>query len=307
MCFDEAALPLSPIYLAGPTASGKSRLAIALAQHLNGEIVNADAFQLYQGIPICSAQPSTEDLATLPHHLYGILNMAETCDAARYASLAQPVIEDVLSRGKVPIITGGSGLYIKALTHGLSQLPSDPNLRNELALLTGEQRVQQLLALDPAAEQTVNLRNDRYVSRALEICLLTGQPQSSLRKSWAESDITFRGIVLQWESETLSERILQRTHLMLDAGLINEVQNLPPDTSVTAEKAIGVKQVRAYLHGDASLEQTIEAIHFSTRQYARRQRTWFRREKSFTPLPITPAMTSADIDQAALEILHSHS
>lgn len=307
MSFDEISSPLSPIYLAGPTASGKSRLAISLAQHLNGEIINADAFQLYRGIPICSAQPAAEDLATVPHHLYGVLDLAETCDAARYTRLAQPVIEEVLSRGKVPIITGGSGLYIKALTHGLSQLPSNQKLRDELALLTSEQRVQQLLALDPAAEQTVNLRNDRYVSRALEICLLTGQPQSTLRKTWAESDITFRGVVLQWESETLSDRILQRAHLMLDAGLISEVQNLPSDTSVTAEKAIGVKQVRAYLNGEASLEQTIEAIHFATRQYARRQRTWFRREKSFTPLPVTPAMTSDAIDHAALEILRAHS
>ncbi|WP_166442748.1 tRNA (adenosine(37)-N6)-dimethylallyltransferase MiaA [Phragmitibacter flavus] len=294
---------MSPIYLVGPTASGKSALAIALANHLDGEIVNADAFQLYQGMPICTAQPSASDFAQAPHHLYAVLPAEQTCDAARYADLARPIIQQIQDRGRTPLIVGGSGLYLKALTHGLSDLPSDPTLRETLAAFTTEERVAQLLALDPQSAETVNLRNDRYVSRALEICLLTGQPQSQLRQAWKiQSAPTFTGLILQWPRPGLNDRILQRTRAMISAGLLEEISALP-SLSTTAARAIGIREVQSHLRGELTLDETITAIEIATRQYARRQEKWFRRESGFIPLPVDHTHTPDQILQTALAAL----
>ncbi len=295
---------LSSIYLAGPTASGKSALALALAQTLAGEIVNADAFQLYSGLEICTAQPTVAERALVPHHLYGTLPPTDTCNAGRYATLAQPIITDILARGKVPIITGGSGLYLKALTHGLSPLPSDDAIRAQLAPAPLEEKVAELLRLDPNAAHTVNLRNDRYVTRALEICLITGEPQSRLRTAWDrdQTQPEFTGLCLLWDRDVLNARIDQRVRHMFSDGLIAEVQALP-ELSGTAEKAIGVPEVSRFLAGDATLEETIAAIQLATRQLAKRQRTWFRRESGFQTLPVSSDHTIDSMLQGALRLV----
>lgn len=274
-------LPDSTFFITGPTASGKSALAIALAEYVGGEIVNADAFQLYAGMDILTAKPAAADFARVPHHLYGVIPLTEACDAQRYHSLAVPVIQDIAARGRVPIVVGGSGLYIKALTHGLSPLPAaSPELRAQLKQLAADEQVTQLLQLDPAAATTVNLRNPRYVERALEICLLTGQPQSGLRSSFAQAEPQVSGVIFVWDREALYRRINQRTLDMFAAGLIEEVRTTGP-LSPTAEKAIGVREVRAHLAGQVPLPDTIAAIQQSTRHYAKRQITWFRRERCF--------------------------
>jgi len=294
-----------PLFLAGPTASGKSALAVLLAEKLNGEIINADAFQLYNGMPICTAQPDGEALQRAQHHLYAVLALHETCDAARYAEMAKAAIAEVQARAKLPIVVGGSGLYIKALTHGLSDLPSDESLREELAQLTAEERVTRLLALDPLAAETVNLRNDRYVSRALEICLLTGQPQSALRQAWKQAvPPDFNGILLHWQRPELNQRIAQRTHMMVQAGLIEEIASLPPLSS-TADRAIGVREVREHLAGQITVAQMTEAIEIATRQYARRQDKWFRREKGFKVLEMHGEMSAEQTLDSALALLSS--
>lgn len=281
--------------LTGPTASGKSAVALELAQRIGGEIVNADAFQLYRELPIVTAQPTTADLAQVPHHLYGVLSVSERCDAQRYHDLARPVIDDITARGKWPIVVGGSGLYVKALTHGLAPLPpvSDA-LRAEVAALTKEQRVARLLALDPEATRNVPLENDRYVSRALEVCLATGTPQSQLRTQWQQHQPQFHGALLQRERSHLLQRIQQRTHAMFTSGLIQEVAALPRDCP-NAEKAIGVQQVREHLAGRITLMQAQEAIHIATRQYAKRQMTWFRRETGYVTVEASPTSTSAEL------------
>jgi tRNA dimethylallyltransferase len=276
---------IEPFYLVGATASGKSALAMALAEHVDGEIVNADAFQLYRGMDICTAQPSPEDLRRVPHHLYGVIDPRETSDAQRYCEMAQPVIRDIAERGKVPLIVSGSGLYVKALTHGLSPLPNDPGLRARLEHLTAGERVSWLLHRDPGAAQTVNLKNDRYVMRALEICLLTGERQSELRKAWSQAAPEYRGVRLVWDREALAARIQQRVRKMAEAGLVAEIAGLN-GLSATAEKAIGVREIRAHLAGEGTLEQALDSIALATRQYARRQDKWFRREKGFVPLAI---------------------
>ncbi len=274
-------LPDSTFFITGPTASGKTALAIALAKHLGGEIVNADAFQLYAGMDLLTAKPSPAELAQVPHHLYGVIPLTEACDAQRYHALALPIIEDIAARGRVPIVVGGSGLYIKALTHGLSPLPAaSPQLRGLFQHLSPGEKTLWLLQLDPEAATTVNLRNSRYVERALEICLLTGQPQSGLRRSFEQAEPKVNGVILTWDRETLYRRINQRTLGMFAAGLIEEVRALGP-LSPTAEKAIGVREIRAHLAGTVPLEETLAAIQQSTRHYAKRQITWFRRERCF--------------------------
>lgn len=274
-----------PFYVVGPTGSGKSALAIMLANLWGGEIVNADAFQLYQGLDICTAKPTAAECALAPHHLYGVLSPTELCDAAFFADLAKPVIADIASRGAVPIVVGGSGLYIKALTHGLSPLPSDEGLRRRLSHLTPGERVAWLLARDAHASETVNLKNDRYVTRALEICLLTGKRQSELRKAWKDRVPEYQGIQLAWERDALHERINRRVHAMVAAGLVEEIRKAT-ELSATAEKAIGVPEIREHLKGKVSLQDAIAAIQLATRQYAQRQVKWFRREKGFVPVEI---------------------
>lgn len=274
-------LPASTFFIAGPTASGKSAIALALAEEVGGEIVNADAFQLYAGMDVLTAKPSAADRKRVPHHLYGVLPLTESCDAQRYHSLAMPVIAEIAARRRVPIVVGGSGLYLKALTHGLSPLPAaSPLLREKFKHLSPGEKIIWLLQRDPEAATTVNLRNPRYVERALEICLLAGRPQSGLRRSFVEQEPQVSGIILEWDREKLYARINQRTLDMFAAGLTDEVAGLG-EMSPTAEKAIGVREVREHLAGRATLDQTIAAIQQATRRYAKRQITWFRRERCF--------------------------
>jgi tRNA dimethylallyltransferase len=296
-------LPESTIVLAGPTASGKSALALDLAERLDGEIVNADAFQLYTGLGILTAKPAQPDLARIPHHLYGALDVTVTSDAKRYSEMALPVIQEIAARGKTPLVVGGSGLYLKSLTHGLAPLPQgDSEMREQLRGRSLEAKVAELLTLDPEAFKTVNLRNERYVERALEICLLTGKPQSELRQSFQQIQPKVRGIVLSWERELLCRRIEARTRQMLASGAIEEVATLG-EASITACKAIGIREIQDHLAGRLSLEQTIEAITISTRQYAKRQATWFRREAGFQTICLDSSSTAQCILESALRLL----
>ena len=282
--------PPEPFYICGPTASGKSALALEIAAKLDGEIVNADAFQLYQGLEIVSAAPSADELASWPHHLYGVLGATESADAQRYVKLAKPVIEEIQARGKTPIITGGSGLYLKFLTHGAAPLPTaDATLRAEMAARPLEDLVAELEALDPLEAARTALQNRRFVARALEICLLSGQKASDLRDGWeaqtAAISSQLRGLVIQRSRANLHARIALRTRAMLVGGALEEVAALTA-VSTNCEKAIGFREIRALLAGEIDRASCEELLNAATRQYAKRQETWFRREKwlvSFTP------------------------
>ncbi|MBK1882569.1 tRNA (adenosine(37)-N6)-dimethylallyltransferase MiaA [Luteolibacter pohnpeiensis] len=276
------------IFVCGPTASGKSAYAIDLAEQIGGEIVNGDAFQLYRGLEILSAAPSLEDLARVPHHLYSQLEPTAKNDAQAYVNLANPVIAEVLSRGKTPIVTGGSGLYLKFLTHGASPLPTgDAEMRKQLDARPLEDLVAELTALDPEEAARTHLKNRRYVSRALEICLLSGQKASVLRDQWLSASQSrekqLNGRLISIPRPTLHARIAKRTRLMLTCGAIQEVDNLQ-SASDTLEKAIGFREIRSFLHGEISRETCEELINAATRQYAKRQETWFRREGWLTPV-----------------------
>lgn len=283
-----------PFYLCGATASGKSACALALAEKWGGEIINADAFQLYRGLEVLTAAPDNSEKSQAPHHLYSQFPLTEKFDAARYESLARPVITEVQGRGKVPLIVGGSGLYLKFLTHGRADAPSgDAKIRAELEALTVDTIFRRLQKLDPEEAARQNPQNRRHLTRALEICLITGGKASHLRKNFEDPGRTkkLRGIVLNWPREVLAQRIAQRTTLMLDHGAIDEVRNLPSD-SATVRQAIGVREIEAHLHGDLSLTECQERITISTRQYAKRQRNWFRRERWLTPIDASKGLDS---------------
>lgn len=269
------------LVIAGPTASGKSAVAAAVARHTGGEVVCADAYQLYAGLPILTAQPSAEELAAAPHHLYGCVPLTEEMDAAAYSRMAEECIAGIHARGRLPILCGGGGLYIKALTHGLAPLPpGDETLRAQLAAQPAEDLVAQLLALDPAAEQTVNLRNPRYVERALEICLLTGRPASELRSNFAAGPRPeFTGHLILPEREWLYTRVNARTLEMFAQGVVEEVRALDGlPLSATAAKTLGMREIQSLLAGEISESAAVEAIQQATRRYAKRQCSWFRRE-----------------------------
>lgn len=271
------------VFICGPTASGKSAYAIDFALKNNGEIVNADAFQLYRGLEILSAAPSDEEKAKVPHHLYGVLDPSVKNFAQAYVDLATPVIREIQSRGKTAVVAGGSGLYLKFLTHGASPLPTgDAKLRAELDSRSLEDLVAQLRELDPVEASRTALENRRYVSRALEICLLSGEKASTLRDNWESAtsarEAELRGFVIRRTRPDLHVRIAKRTDLMLSGGAIDEVRRLT-DASITFDKTIGVSEIRSYLAGEIDLSACRELITIATRQYAKRQETWFQREK----------------------------
>ncbi|MEM1084690.1 MAG: tRNA (adenosine(37)-N6)-dimethylallyltransferase MiaA [Verrucomicrobiota bacterium] len=298
--------PPAPLYLCGPTASGKSSLAVEIARQADGEVVNADAYQLYRGLETLTAAPTREQREIVPHHLFGVLDPDEGCDAMRFRELALPVIEEVLSRGKLPIVTGGSGLYLKFLTHGPSPLPTgDPAHRERLAALSLNELVERLKHLDPVEAARTDLMNRRYVTRAVEICELSGERCSDLRDRWetitADVGNKLRGIFIQRERADLHQRIHRRSAEMLD-GAIEEVAVLG-DASETLGMAIGYREVRELLDGGIDRETCVERIRTATRQYAKRQETWFRREAWLKPLvwapdaavPLNPALRLAGI------------
>jgi len=277
----------SPYYICGPTASGKSSLALEMAEKLDGEIINADAFQLYRGLEIVSAAPSMEERARVPHHLYGTLDPLESADAGSYMRMAKPVIHEIQSRGKTPVITGGSGLYLKFLSHGPAPLPmGDALLRAELDACPLGDLVARLRTLDPVEAERTALQNRRFVSRALEICILTGEKVSDLRDQWEsktrEISASLRGIVIRRTRPDLHARIAVRTRAMLHEGAVEEVAALE-NVSTNCEKAIGFREIRLLLAGEISSSVCEERINAATRQYAKRQETWFRREPWLQP------------------------
>lgn len=274
-------------FVCGPTASGKSARALEIAEQLGGEIVNADAFQLYRGVEVLTAAPGEKDREKLPHHLYGVLSPDQPVDAMAYLRLVTPVIGTLLSRGKTPVVTGGSGLYLKFLSHGPSPLPpGEPALREELDATPLDELVTRLQSLDPAEAARTDLRNRRYVSRALEVCLLAGVPCSTLRDDWEQATAAraskLRGIVLSPSRPELHGRIARRTRGMLDGGAIEEVASLG-EVAPGLEKAIGLREIRRLLAGEIDRAACGDLINAATRQYAKRQETWFRRERWLEP------------------------
>lgn len=295
---------MRPLYIAGPTGSGKSAIAAAFAARIGGEVVNADACQLYRRLEIVTAAPTEEDRRLAPHHLYGELDVAEECNAARYAALAKPVISSIMERGNCPIVVGGSGLYMKSLTHGLSDLPAADNaLRKQLDALSLRQLVNRLRQLDPDAADQVNLLNRRYVTRAVEISILAGRPMSEMKTSWDNASPDFDGIMINRDREELYARINVRAAEMVARGLTEEIRRLPQKLSITAARAIGISEIMGHLAGEMTLEQCIDSIKQASRRYAKRQLTWFKRESGFQKVCLKQ---TEDTDSVVMRILSLH-
>ena len=273
-------------FLAGPTAVGKTDLAVALAETCGGEIVGADAFQIYQGLDLLTAKPSREALARVPHHLIGSVPLTEPYHAGRYVEEAFGIIRQILARGRLPIIAGGTGLYLRALTRGLSDAPpADLTLRAELNTTPLPELLAQLQRLDPEAAVSIDCQNPRRVTRALEIVIQTGKPLSAFRQEW-DTAPAFQGLFVQRPREELHERIHRRTVAMFEHGVVEEVRQVFA-IGETAAQVLGWKPIQALLRGEISQATCLAEIETATRQYAKRQITWFRREPQLTPVTLT--------------------
>lgn len=296
---------LAPIFVLGPTGGGKSAVAVELAEILgNAEIISADAYQVYRRMPIITAAPSAEERARVSHHLVDFLDPTQENDAATHARRAGECIRRLQDAGKRPIVTGGSGLYVKFISHGISPAPpSDPSLREELNALPPEEAVRRLQVVDPEGAAATNLQNPRYVVRNLEIVLLGGKPLSYWRNNWQEA--AGPGFVITREVEELDARIARRAHAMLQEGVLEEVAALEGvNLSSTAAKTLGLPRVQAHLRGELPLDELAAAIALDTRQYAKRQRTWLRREAWLTPIMVTKADTPGEVAERMLQQLN---
>lgn len=274
--------------IVGPTATGKSALAMALAASLGGEIVNADALQVYRGFDIGTAKPGPEERARVPHHLIDILEPHERYSAGEFARRAREAIVEIQGRGRVPIVVGGSGLYLRALFDGLSPVPpGNPDVRRELRERLETEGLaplrEELIRLDPLTAQRLGAGDTQRVLRALEVAIVSGRPLSA----WtAEQPFGTQGIAavrvgLTLPRSILYDRIAGRVTRMLEAGWLDEVaallrQEFSP--TLPAFQAIGYRQLVRYLGGMLSLELAIADIVRETRRFAKRQETWFRKE-----------------------------
>lgn len=289
----------TPAFLVlGPTGVGKSEFAVALAERIGGEIVSADAFQIYSGLDILSAKPSAELRARAPHHLIGVVPLAERFDVGQWLVRAKQYVGEIAARGRVPVVCGGTGLYVRALTQGLAELPpSDPALRATLEKEPLPALMERLRALDPAT--TVDPSNPRRVVRALEVCILTGRPFSGFRKEWNDSSAA-RGVILTRPREELTARIEERTRAMFAAGVVAEVAAMT-HIGPTAGQMLGLREIRAHLAGAMTLPGCITAIIQATRQYSRRQLTWLRKDRACAWLDLSADGTPAALDRAVAE------
>lgn len=274
-----------PVFILGPTGSGKSAVAVELAELLgNAEIISTDAYQVYKRMPIITAAPTLDEQKRVKHHLVGFMEPSENNDAAEHARRAGQISASLREGGMLPVHTGGSGLYVKFITHGISPAPpSDAGLRAELDALSLAELVTRFRNLDAEGAASTDLQNKRYVVRNLEIVILGGKPLSYWRNNWVEP--CGPGFCIMRDTADLDARIARRAEQMLREGAIEEVAALEgTELSVTASKTLGLSQIQEYLQGRLTRSELASAISLATRQYAKRQRTWLRREKWLTPI-----------------------
>lgn len=286
------------VFLAGPTSAGKSQVALALAREHGGEIVCADAFQLYADFPVLSAAPGADERAVVPHHLFGMVPCHEEMDAARFAGLALDAIAAVAARGRLPVVVGGSGLYLQALIAGLPELPSiDPAVREEVRGMTLGDMITRLRDLDPASLAVIDVHNPRRVARRLELCLQTGTAASELLTE-APAPEGLRGIVLTRDRDELNVRIGAAVAARLAGGAIEEVRAARGMAGRTARQILGWKEITSHLDGASTMAECLERLVVATRRYAKRQLTWFRGKSTF-PLENLSAVTRDNPDHIA--------
>jgi tRNA dimethylallyltransferase len=272
------------LVLSGPTGSGKSELAVRLAEQIGAEIVNADSMQLYRGLDIGTAKPSAEELARVPHHLLGFVSPEINFTASDFRREAAAAISDIDRRGKKAIVVGGTGLYIRALLEGLVDSPNgDPELRLQFAGLPGEELLRRLSLVDPETASRLHPNDRPRLIRALEVFSQTGRPISAFRAEHAFSGTYYQPLkmAIKVERQELYRRINLRVERMLQDGLVAEVGSLLASgysRDLKALRSIGYKEISAYLAGEIALDEAVSLIKRDTRRYAKRQMTWFTKE-----------------------------
>jgi tRNA dimethylallyltransferase len=278
------------IVICGATATGKSDLAVTLAQEIDAEIINADSMQLYRGMDIGTAKITIEERKGIPHHLMDLLEVTEDANVAWYQETARAAISEIHARGKNVIIVGGTGLYIKAILDELNFPDTDPVVRAELELEFATKGIgplfERLEKLDPAAALAIDKANSRRVIRALEVIKITGKPfTANLPREESSRYPYARQFGLVMDRDALSERISIRVERMWEQGLVTEAEKLMATgiaQGVTAQRALGYAQVIAQIEGKVTEEEAKEETKRATRQYARRQETWFSRDERIT-------------------------
>ena len=272
----------APVLIAGPTATGKSAVALALAERIGGEIVSVDSMQVYRGLDIGTAKPSAAERARVPHHLVDVAGLTEGFDAARFVALATAAVDDIRSRGRTPILCGGTGMYFNAWLNGLGSAPApDAALRAELEAKPLPELLDELARTDPVTFDEIDLENRRRIVRAVEVVRLTGRPFSQQRAAWPERApaLAGRSFGLVRDRDVLRRRIDARVEAMFSDGLIDETRALLAhglEQNRTAMQAIGYRQGVEHLRGERSRLETIDQVKTKTRQFAKRQLTWFR-------------------------------
>ena len=270
------------IVICGPTASGKTSLGINLANKINGEIISADSMQIYKDFSIGSSKPTEEERKQAPHHLVDFVDADKRYSVADYKEDCQKAIEDILSRGKVPIIVGGTGLYIDAIIYNIKylQINTDYTYRKELEDIPLEDLYKRAMEIDPKAMEKISSNDRKRISRVLEIYHLTGHNKTELEaESIGDEIYDFRTFVLNWPREQLYERVNARVDKMIEQGLVDEVKGVLKKYKdfPTSMQALGYKEIKLYLEGLFTLDEAIELIKTESRHYAKRQLTWFRK------------------------------
>lgn len=302
------------ICIAGPTASGKTALAVALAKAVDGEVVSCDSMQIYKKMNIGTAKPTEAEMEGIPHHMLSVAEPVEDFSVSRYCEMATPIMEDILARGKTAIIAGGTGLYMDALIRGNSFAPCpSTGRREELEQLAETEGIEVVLCklqeVDPEAAARLHPSDRKRIIRAMEVYLETGETITEHNRKTQEIPPRFSPVWFALEDENrqdLYDRIDRRVLQMLDDGLIAEIQQLlisgVPEKA-TSMQAIGYKEFVDYLQGRCTLEAAVAQVQLSSRRYAKRQLTWFRRNQNIHWLRRAPGEATGEILSKALQIL----
>jgi len=302
------------LVLIGPTASGKTALGVALAKALNGEIISADSMQIYKYMSIGTAKVTPNEMEGIPHHLVDCILPNAEYSVAKFKEAALKSVDDIVSQGNLPIVVGGTGLYINGLTLPWGFREKDENeevrwrLAAEAEMLGSEALHLRLKEVDPLTAQTVHPNNVKRVIRALEIYEVTGKPKSYFDKKASTEEVPYdyELIGLKWSREDLYHRINHRVDEMVEKGLINETKSLLDrgyDWNLTSLQAIGYKELRPFLNGDASLEEVLTVLKQNTRHFAKRQMTWFRKDERIHWIEMNEKRGLDELVKECLDIL----
>ena len=297
------------ICVVGATASGKTDLAVKLAKAVDGEIISADSMQVYKNMPIATAVATKEEQDGVPHHLVEFLDTDQTFSVADFVERAKVLIDEITARGRVPIVAGGTGLFVDSLVKNISfsQVGSNAEIRNELAEKSNEELFEKLVELDPKSAENIHLNNRKRVIRALELCMSgTSKTEQNENSMLIDSpyDALYIGIGYQ-DRQKLYDRINKRVDLMLEAGLENEARQMLDKQGLTARQAIGHKELQPYIDGNITLDEAVEGLKRETRRYAKRQLTWFRQNENINWL-YADEMSRDELVEKAVDLAKNH-